>query len=137
MTPIVAAHQGYAEKENGYNYIITDKRNNTFIYAADTGWYEEETWNYLRKSGLKLDYAVIECCYGTYERPLYSEGHLDFKNLHLVLDRFNEYGLINGGTPIYLTHICHLNAMQPDEITITFKDYGYNVYAGYDGMKIL
>ena len=136
VTPVLAAHYGYAEKECGYNYIVTNKQNETYIYAADTGWYDETTWNFLKNSGISLDYAIIECCYGTYERPLYDGGHLDFKNLKLMLDRFKEYGLISKKTPIYLTHICHLNTMKPEEISEMFKDYGYTVTAGYDGMEI-
>lgn len=136
VTPILAAHSGYAENETGYNYIITNKEKETYLYAADTGWYEEPTWDYLKNSDIKLDYAVMECCYGTYEQPLYAEGHLDFKNLRLMLNKFEEYGMIDSKTPIYLTHICHLNTMSPEKITETFKAYGYTVYVGYDGMEI-
>lgn len=136
VIPILASHSGYGEKESGFNYIITNKDNETYLYATDTGWYEKPTWDYLQNSRIRLKYAVIECTYGTYERPLYSDGHLNFKNLRLMLEKLSEYGMIDGKTPVYLTHISHRNEMPPEEITAMFKGYGFCVFAGYDGMEI-
>lgn len=136
VTPVLAAHKGYAKGEMGYNYVITNKENKTFLYAADTGYYSDETFEFLKKSGVKLDHVVMECCYGTFEQPKFAGGHLDFGNLHLMLKRFKEIGVMSSETPIYLTHICHLNTLESDKITEMFKEFGFNVTAGYDGMKI-
>ncbi len=136
VTPIYAAHCGYTEGEVGYNYIITNKQGKTFLYASDTGWYVEKTWEYLKNCGVKLDYAVIECTYGDHELPDYFGGHLDYKNFKWFVERLGEYRLIDFKTPIYVTHLCHLNTLGPKKMIEFFSSWDWNIIPGYDGMKI-
>lgn len=136
VTPVPAAHGGYAQSELGYNYIVKNKAGKTFLYAADTGWYEKETWQFFKEWGGSFDFLVMECTYGDHEIDDYAEGHLDFKNLRYVLQRLEEYGCMKRKTPVYLTHICHLNRTFGEDIHRRFADEGWNVTAGYDGMRV-
>lgn len=136
VTPILANHYSYAKDELGFNYIITDKFGKTFLYASDTGWYSDETWDYLKNNNVKLDYLVSECTFGDQERADYAGEHLDIKNLILMLERFFKYGNIDYNTPIYLTHMCHLNTLNHHEMTDFFKEKPWNVIIGYDGLVI-
>lgn len=136
VTPILASHYGYGKDELGFNYIITDKSGKTFLYASDTGWYREETWEFLKSCNIKFDYVVSECTYGNQERTDYEEGHLDIKNLIFALEKHTQNGNIDYNTPIYLTHICHLNTLNYSQMVEFFKNEPWNVIVGYDGMII-
>lgn len=136
VIPVLASHYGYGKDELGYNYIITDKSGKTFLYASDTGWYSEKTWDFLKNCNIKLDYLVSECTYGNQERLDYEEGHLDIKNLLFALERYTENGNIDYNTPVYLTHMCHLNTLNHIQMEEFFKCVPWNVIVGYDGMSI-
>ncbi len=136
VTPILSSHYGFGEDELGFNYIITNKLGNTFLYASDTGWYRDITWEYLKNNEIKFDFAVMECTYGDYEMPDYEEGHLDFKNLKYMLEKMTKYGNVDYSTPIYLTHICHLNTLTSKEMVDYFKRWEWNIIPGYDGLRL-
>ncbi|MBR7132090.1 MAG: hypothetical protein IKD04_01015 [Clostridia bacterium] len=136
VTPIYASHYGYGVDELGYNYIITNKEGKTFLYASDTGWYRQNTWDHLKNCGIKFDFAVIECTYGDHELPDYLEGHFDYKNLKFALEKLEDFGNIDTTTPLYLTHICHLNTLGPDEMVDFFSSWDWNIIPGYDGLQI-
>lgn len=134
VTPILSSHVGYGENETGYNYIV-EKDGKTFLYAADTGWYDEETWSYLAENDVKFDFVVMENTYGRRELPDFQRGHLDNKNVLLMLEKMAELGKLDRNTPVYLTHICHLAGTHMS-LTEFFKSTGWNIIVGYDSMEI-
>ena len=136
VTPILSSHFGFATNELGFNYIIQKGNGKKFLYAVDTGWYNAETWNFLRQFDIKLDFIVIECTYCTCKLPYHQDGHLDFENLLLMIDEFNKCAVIKKGTPIYVTHISHLNELSHEETQKYFDSLPWNLKMGYDGMKI-
>lgn len=136
VVPIESSHYGTAPDELGMNYLITDRASRRFLYACDTGWYGENSWDYLRNNEIKPDYLVIECTYGTWELPYHSPGHLDYANLRLFLEKMSELGCITTETPVYVTHISHLNAHGYDEMRAYFNSLPWNLIQAYDGMRI-
>src|SRR5690349_18730297 len=62
VTPILAQHD---RSQVCYNYLITDEDDATLLYASDTGWYEEPTWEFLE--GKRIDGIVVECAKGPVE----------------------------------------------------------------------
>lgn len=134
VTPVISSHVGYGENEKGYNYIV-EKDGKTFLYAADTGWYDQNTWDYFAESGVKFDYVVMENTYGKRELPDYQSGHLDNKNVLLMLEKMEELGKLNRETPVYLTHMCHL-AGSHSSLVEFFDATDWNVIVGYDSMEI-
>ena len=83
-----------------------------------------------------MDFIVIECTYCTYKLQYHQDGHLDFENLLLMIDEFNKCAVIKKGTPIYVTHISHLNELSHEETQKYFDSLPWNLKMGYDGMKI-
>src|SRR5204862_8185432 len=81
MTPVRAKH---AEPEECQN-LIFEKDGKTFGYMTDTGWWPDETWEYL--SGVKLDAMVIECTDGLKDSGY--DGHLALCELAEVLDKLH------------------------------------------------
>lgn len=136
VVAIESSHYGTAPGEIGFNYLITDKDSRRFLYACDTGWYGENSWDYLRDHNVELDYLAIECTYGTWELPYHSSGHLDYANLLLFLEKLSELGCISVKTPVYVTHISHLNAQGYDEMREYFDGLPWNLIPAYDGMRI-
>ncbi len=136
VTPILSSHYGYGINEIGYNYLITDGDNLTFLYAVDTGWYQDETWEFLKNLNKQLDYAVMECTYGDQFLPPYQEGHFNFTNLIEAIKKMASIGLITKATPIYLTHICHLHSKTHTETENMLKDSEWNIKVAYDGMIV-
>ena len=134
VTPIMSSHVGYGEHEMGYNYIV-EKDGKTFLYATDTGWYNQDTWDYFAECDVKFDYIVIENTYGKRELPDFQSGHLDNKNVLLMLEKMAELGKIDYETPVYLTHICHI-AGTHESLVEFFNEKPWNVTIGYDLMEI-
>lgn len=135
VTPILSSHYGYGVNEVGFNYIITRQDGKTFLYAADTGWYWKSTWDYFKTVKLKLDFVVIECTYGNYNLPAKQEGHLNIPNMLEMIETMNGIGMLSHGTPVYLTHICHLHTLNHKKTLDLFKECAWNIQVGYDGMK--
>lgn len=134
VTPIMSSHVGYGENEMGYNYIV-NKNGKTFLYATDTGWYDQNTWDYFSENDVKFDYIVIENTYGKRELPDYQRGHLDNKNLLMMLQKMSELGKISKETPVYLTHMCHI-AGTHEELERYFSETKWNIIVGYDYLRI-
>lgn len=135
VTPILSSHPGYGFREWGYNYIFRT-RGVTFLYAVDTGWYKDKTWNFLSGLGYGFDFVVMECTYGNYEMPDYNPEHLDLKNVYLMLDKMEEMKLLGRDTPVYLTHICHLHSLGHEDTQRQLDSSGRNIICGYDGCRI-
>lgn len=53
-----------------------------------------------------------------------------------MIDEFNKCAVIKKGTPIYVTHISHLNELSHEETQKYFDSLPWNLKMGYDGMKI-
>lgn len=90
--------------EHSINPLITLPSGARLLYAVDTGYYEEESWEFLAGAG--LDALIMESTFGGRtdrdERPF---GHLDCRSFLLVLERMAQEGVIHEGTAIYATHI--------------------------------
>ena len=136
VTPVIGAHLGTAPGEDAFNYLIRDREGRQFLYACDTGWYGDKTWAFFAAERPRLDYLVIECTYGTVPLEPRQYGHLDYANLRLMLDRFAELGCIGRDTPVYVTHICHLNTHSHAEMQAYLAAQGYAATAAYDGMRV-
>ena len=134
VTPLMSSHVGYGENEMGYIYEV-EKNGKTFLYATDTGWLDQNTWDYWTENCSKYDYIVIENTYGFRELPDYQRGHLDNKNLLMMLERMEELGKIDEKTPVYVTHMCHI-AGTHEELERYFSETKWNIIVGYDYLRI-
>ncbi|MEG0692235.1 MAG: MBL fold metallo-hydrolase, partial [Oscillospiraceae bacterium] len=107
VTPIISSHSSYGKDEKGFNYFIKNKEGISFLYACDTGWYSEETWDFLKNQ--QVDKLIIECTYGMDHEILkpFAQDHLDYKNMISMIEKFETIGLITLETPVYVTHISH------------------------------
>ncbi|MBO9606867.1 MAG: hypothetical protein J7639_12990 [Paenibacillaceae bacterium] len=135
VTTIPGNHCSFGEGELAINYYIVLPDGRKLLYALDTGWYEEQTWEFL--SGKTIDILIMECTFGNRPgRPLRVGGHLDIPNFFLMLDRMREIGAIGTGTAIYASHVNTAHTLLHDEMQEVFNQSDYAVTVAYDGMTI-
>lgn len=119
--------------DNPYVYIISDGEK-TLLYAHDTDIFREETWEYLKTSGLKFDLVTMDCTEGAMEDIPY-HGHMclgrnvQFKNLLI------EAGLADENTVFVSNHFSHNGK------DACYDDYApqaekFGLLTSFDGMEI-
>jgi phosphoribosyl 1,2-cyclic phosphate phosphodiesterase len=128
-------HRGYGEDEWGLNYLIRLADGRSLLYATDTGWYGDETWEFL--SGKRADIVVLEATYGGRldrgERP---EDHLDARSSMAMLERMASTGFIGDSTRVFITHINHKHGLLHDELQREFDRGTVHATVAYDGLRI-
>lgn len=60
VTTIRANHN---QPERALNFLIRDDRS-TFMYATDTGLWDDRTWAFLEESAVKIDVIALDCTVG-------------------------------------------------------------------------
>ena len=125
VTPITANHD---HSRQCYNFLIEDRAGSVLLYATDTGWYSDETWE--RLSAYRADAAVVECSKG-FDDGGY-EGHLSFSQVIAFKQRLTAMGVMRPDAPYYTTHMCHSSGLMHDELEAWFAPH--NIHAGYDGL---
>ncbi len=126
VTPITARHK---RDELCLNYIL-EKNNKRVLYASDTGWYDEPTWNYLEK--LSLDLVILECGKGISENTY--DGHMNLDECARFREKLLTTETLLPETPLYLTHICHTGLLLHDEMVERATPHGLLV--AYDGLEL-
>ena len=97
-------HQAFGENEYAANYLFEDEQGHSVLYATDTGYFLEETWQFL--AGRTLKNLILEVTFGAEtERGTRKDTHLNYHTLHEVVERLHKQGTITKDTPVYLTHI--------------------------------
>ena len=126
VTPIVAQHD---PDLTCYNYLVEDADGATLLYASDTGWYDEPTWDFLRT--VKIDGMVIECTHGVVKSDY--AGHLDFDQVVALRQKLIDCGSFSPEGPVVTTHFSHHGGLMHEELEAVFASY--NITPGYDGMR--
>ena len=125
ITPLEAQHD---HSQECFNYIIQDSEGATLLYASDTGWYEEETWEFL--ADFTLDGIVVECAKGPVEGGY--RGHLCIPEVLQMRQKLIAMGCFLPKNPMVTTHFSHLGGLMHDELEALLNPH--NVQVGYDGM---
>ncbi len=125
MTPVRAKHTPTEECQN----LIFQKDGKTIGYMTDTGWWSDETWEYLQS--VKFDALVIECTDGLCDSGY--DGHLDLLVLIKVVDNLRKQGSLGSETPIFTTHHSHYGGSH-EQLTEAMRPFG--ISPGYDGLEI-
>ncbi|MBR3592880.1 MAG: hypothetical protein IKK65_04150 [Clostridia bacterium] len=118
--------------ENPYIYVIA-KENKTLLYAQDTGLLPEETWEYLKNSGLYFDAVVMDCTAGTTD--ISYSSHMGLPRNIKTRDEMFACGLVDGNTKFILNHFSHNggDAVYDDFVPIA-KENGF--ITSYEGLEI-
>ena len=127
ITPIRANH---VTDQECFNHIIQDQRGNSVLYATDTGWWGEETWDFL--SEISVDAVVLECGMGPVGN-LYA-GHLCLSEFFAVREKLIQQKTIALETPFVATHISHTGGWLHGDYEREFAPHG--ITTGFDGLRL-
>jgi phosphoribosyl 1,2-cyclic phosphate phosphodiesterase len=126
VTPIAARHK---EDEDAHNLLFQDGRA-TILYATDTGYWREETWEFLK--GFRLDALAMECNSGVAQTDYL--GHHTLDSFLSAVGRLREEGILREGATVASTHHSHNGDLTYAELTEILEPKG--ILAGYDGLEI-
>jgi len=110
------------------NYVL-HREDRTILYALDTGWFHEHTYEQIRR--FRYDLVVIE---GTFGYGMDSESHFNLDKLQRAIERFREDDLLKEGAHFYASHICPHFSPVHDEYAPALSEKGITL--AYDGMKV-
>ena len=115
-------------------YLITLPDGGKLLYALDTGYYTDETWEYLR--GRQTDTLIMDCTFaGRTDRGEYPSGHLDGASFVKMLEKMNSSGFIGPRTKIFATHFNPHQGLTHDGIQEFFDRSAFSVTVAYDGLR--
>ena len=127
ITPLNANHCPLA-----VIYLI-EKGDKAILYANDTGLFPEDTLEYLKTAGVKLDLVSYDCTYGTWHRG--NLGHLDLPEDIITRDTLGSLGLLKSGCRHVITHISHNNGGHThDSLSAVAEAEGFTL--AYDGLTV-
>lgn len=129
VTPLKANHS----TDNPFFYII-EKDNKKLLYAHDTGPFLEDTWEYLKKCGIKFDLVSLDCTAGAlmdYDYPM----HMCLGWNIECRDNLLKLGLADDNTKFILNHFSHNGEnVAYDDFKLIAEKYGF--LTSYDGFEI-
>lgn len=125
VTPIIARHD---PSQICYNYILQSPDGSQILYASDTGYYEEETWNFME--GVHFDAVIAECTNG----PTSSDysGHMGVTELLQMRRRLIDTGSISPECLFVATHFSHQGGENHSGLEAIFTPE--SVVTAYDGI---
>ncbi len=129
ITPLAANHDS---RLNPLIYIVSDGEK-TLLYGNDTGWFPQETWAYLEKSGVRFDFVSLDCTCtrDTAERP---GGHMNLVACRCTKEELVKIGCADEKTVFCLHHFSHNGGYTYDELVPVAAQMGFLV--SYDSMSV-
>jgi phosphoribosyl 1,2-cyclic phosphate phosphodiesterase len=124
ITPLKARHG----TPGAFIYII-EKEGRRILYAHDTGFLPEETWDYI--AGIYFDFVSLDCTHLTSSG---TAGHMCIEDDITIKKRLFQIGCVNNRTRFAATHFSHNGGLSHFEIDERLRLYGF--ITTYDGLNI-
>lgn len=128
VTSLLAHH---VPERTCLNYVVRDPGGAALLYAGDTGFWPDETFDFLKNQGVRLDTVVMEATNGALDND---DIHLSVKGAIRMRQRLLEQGNIEADTPYYATHFCHGGNMLHADLEEAFGPH--NILPAYDGLRM-
>jgi phosphoribosyl 1,2-cyclic phosphate phosphodiesterase len=129
LTPIRANHMTEVPDEEVLNLII-ERGGRRLLYACDTGWYPDATWEFL--ANVALDLLVLECNFGLKSSDY--KGHLDFDSCVEMVALMRKQGTLRPDSRVVLTHFSHHGGALHEQLEARATPHG--ILVGWDGMRL-
>ena len=126
--PLKADHDPSA----GSVFYIIEHAGKRLLYANDTGYFPDETWEYLQGYGQRFDMLSLDCTGMLLEN--YRHGHMGFSVDLEVIDRLTGMGLCDKQTKVYVNHFRHHGGAPHEEMAAEAEKHGIGVT--YDGLTV-
>ncbi len=128
VTALKAAH-AYELSSCIYDIFDGEKR---MLYCHDTGYFPDETWNYLSEKKPYYTLVSLDCTAGLLKNK--RDHHMSLDVCIEVRDRLVKCGLSDKNTIFVLHHFSHNCKASYDSLIPIAKENGFEV--SYDGMEI-
>lgn len=127
-------HRVAATGERSINYLITFPNGDTLLYALDTGYYTDDTWEML--TGRHIDTLIMDCTFGgRTDRGEFPAGHLDASSFLKAIERMKQIGCLDTHSTIYATHINPDQGLDHEGLTRFFDASPHEVVVAYDTLS--
>lgn len=127
ITPLAANHDNRCEPV----FFIISNGVHTILYANDTGYFPEKTWQYLKTYKPRFDFVSLDCTSGLLDCR---DGHMGFSTNIEVKQRLNMLGCTNEKTIYCVNHFSHNGRAIYDELVPIAQKHDFLV--SYDKMTI-
>lgn len=127
ITPLKADHDIKVEP---LIYIVSNGEK-TLLYGTDTGYFLDETWDYLEENKPYLNLVSLDCTSGIEEGVT---NHMGFKSNVDVKNRLIEIGCADEATIFISHHFSHNGKATYDDMVPVAAKEGFLV--SYDGMEV-
>lgn len=126
VTALRADHDPYCDPV----FYLIEKDGKAILYANDTGYFPEETWDYLEQRKPRLNLVSLDCT-----RFLVAgfRGHMGLVNTNKVKQSLLSAGLADESTQFYLNHFSHNGKATHDDMVPLAAKYGMHI--AYDGLE--
>ena len=132
ITPLNANH----DHSSGCVIYLIEKDGKCILHANDTGYFTEDTWEYLRKSGKYINFATFDCTEPGNRTDCNTVGwHMNYPTVKNVKQHLSEMGLLDEHSICVVNHFSHNGKYIYDEICRLVKDD--NFYVSYDGKEFV
>lgn len=113
--------------------LIFERGGKTVLYACDTGWFPDKTWQELENH--RYDAVVLECT--SHVMKECRRGHLSLAPFLEIKDRLDKKGLLKQDAPFIAQHIAHRHGDDdPTDQVVREKLSGHGVALAHDGMVV-
>jgi len=129
VTALAADHA----PDTGPALWIVERGGKAMLYGNDTGYFPEETWEYLARAKPQFDFVSLDCT-SSGKGSDHRRGHMSLAVNCEVRDRMVELGCAGEHTMFCAHHISHNGGLTHAELTAKAAKCGF--HASYDGMKI-
>ena len=101
------------------------------MVAHDTGYFREETWQFLEQKKFKFDLVITDCTGGIRD---YERSHMSGKWVLKTKERLEKIGSVSASTRYYINHFSHNGNATHAELEAFYNPHGIRVC--YDGLTI-
>ena len=101
------------------------------MVANDTGYFREDTWQFLEEKKFKFDLVITDCTGGLRD---IERGHMSGKWVLMTKERLEKIGSVSASTPYFINHFSHNGWATHAELEAHYNPHGIQVC--YDGLTI-
>lgn len=115
--------------------FLVEKDGKCVLHSSDTGYYPRETWEYLEKNKVHIDFAAFDCTEALAEKDNDEKGnHMNFATVLHVKKNLEKLGWIDDKTLCCINHFSHNCGLTHKELEELASKEGF--FVSYDGMEI-
>lgn len=115
--------------------FLIEKDGSSVLHSNDTGYYPEETWEWLESNKPKLGFAEFDATMGCADiENEKHKNHMNFSTVEATRRRLEKIGCIDEHTICAINHFSHNYEMTYDDLRKYGDKHGYVI--AYDGLEI-